>query len=401
MTPIWLVWTGATALGQDYVFPAALDDYAEFYPTAYVDQGGVTDWNCGDITYSGHRGNDFGGGGFAGMDAGRTIVAAADGTVVATNDGEFDRCTTADCPGGGGFGNYVQIQHADGKSTWYAHLKQFSVSVSTGDVVTCGQVLGEMGSSGHSTGPHVHFEVRSSGGFSQDPFDGPCSAPPSYWRSQGAYDALPDPNCGPPPTCVPAATLVCGETKTGASDGPGSTSATWSYGCSEWTYSGPELSWTFSTSLDEPVTLDLGGLGSDLDLYVLDSVACDGTGCVASSVSPDAESETLVFDAVAGQTYIVVIDGYEGAVSDFSLAVGCEGTGPEPIDTGTPASTAETGIAPVDTDLPPATPDGPPSSPGILNEAAPGGCGCNGAPGAVGVLGGLGLGLALGRRRNR
>lgn len=395
MSPaIWLL--AAAAHGQDYAFPVALDDHPELYPTAYRDQGGVTDWNCGTITYSGHDGSDFGGGGFTGMDEGRTIVAAAEGTVVATNDGEFDRCTTADCPGGGGFGNYVQIRHADGKSTWYAHLKQFSVAVSTGDLVTCGQVLGEMGSSGHSTGPHLHFEVRNSGNVSEDPFDGPCSAPPSYWRSQGAYADLPDPSCGPPPVCLPAGALVCGETRTGANDDPLSTSETWQYGCSDYTYSGPEMSWTFSTTLNEPVTLNLTGLGADLDLYVVDSVACDGTGCVASSVSPDTESEVLTFDAVAGEAYVVVLDGYQGAVSDFSLQVGCVGT--EPEDTSTPSDPTGTGT-PTDTDAPVGH-DGAPSTPRVVNGAAADGCGCNGGGrGASGGLLGLGLVLGLGRRR--
>ncbi|MCA9494233.1 MAG: hypothetical protein KC621_30105, partial [Myxococcales bacterium] len=96
----------AAALAQDYAFPSAAD-HASFYPTAYVDHGGVTDWNCANLTYAGHHGNDFGVGGFTGMDAGRTITAAADGVVSAAHDGEFDRCTSGTCAGGGGFGNYV------------------------------------------------------------------------------------------------------------------------------------------------------------------------------------------------------------------------------------------------------------------------------------------------------
>ena len=402
MSPAVLL-LAAAASAQDYAFPVALDDYPEFYVTAYRDHGGETDWNCGDITYAGHDGSDFGGGGFAGMDEGRPNVAAADGTGVATNDGEFDRCTPPDCSGGGGFGNYVEILHADGKTTWYGHLKQFSVAVSTGDTVGCGQVLGEMGSSGFSTGPHLHFEVRNSGGASEDPFDGPCSAPPSYWRSQGAYADLPDPTCGPPPVCAPVDALVCGETRPGANDDPGSTTQTWQYGCTDFAYSGPELSWTFSTTLDEPVTLNLRGLAADLDLYVLDSVACDGTGCLASSSESESEDETLTFDAVAGAAYVVVIDGFEGAVSDFSLEVGCDGAapGPAPEDTGTSPGTTDTDTdTPSDTDAPDTTPghDGPPSAPRIVSGAPRDGCGCNGAPGAAGGLALLALGLARRRR---
>ena len=94
-----------TARAQDYRFPTSGEDYGHFYPTAYLDQGGTTDWNCGGITYSGHGGSDFGGGSWTGMDEGRDIVAAAAGTVVDTHDGESDRGSTGDCPGGGGSGN--------------------------------------------------------------------------------------------------------------------------------------------------------------------------------------------------------------------------------------------------------------------------------------------------------
>ncbi len=346
------------ALAQTYAFPSDPTDWPEFYPTAYVDHGGVLDWDCGALTYGGHHGNDFGGGGFAGMDAGRTITAAAEGTVIYTHDGEFDRCTTGDCYGGGGFGNWVQIEHADGKSTIYGHMKQWSVAVATGDPVVCGQVLGEMGSSGYSTGPHLHFEVRNASGTYEDPFDGPCNLPRTYWTSQGAYAAVPDLTCADPPECVPAAALACGDAVSGTNADPGSTTATWAYGCDDWTYSGPELSWTFSTALDEPVTLAVSGLTGDLDVHVLDSTACDGTGCVASSSNPDTDDEGLTFDAVAGQEYVVVLDGYEGTVSPFELRVTCVGSA---------ASTGDTG--PIDdTDPPPPTGGTTPTDPGPVSD---------------------------------
>jgi murein DD-endopeptidase MepM/ murein hydrolase activator NlpD len=62
----------------------------------------------------------------------------------------------------GGFGNLVEIRHADGSMTRYAHNN--SLNVSAGQTVTQGQQIAEMGSTGYSTGPHLHFEVHQDGG---------------------------------------------------------------------------------------------------------------------------------------------------------------------------------------------------------------------------------------------
>ena len=342
------------ALAQNYSFPSSVEDYGAFYPTAYVDHGGSTDWNCGGITYAGHGGSDFGGGSWTGMDEGRDITAAADGVVTATNDGEYDRCSTGDCDGGDGYGNYVRIQHADGKSTIYGHFKNGSVAVSVGDTVGCGQKIGEMGSSGYSTGPHVHFEVRNSGNVSEDPFDGPCSAPPVYWVDQGDYDGLPALVCADQSACAPVDTLACGETISARNDGPGSTTDHGVYGCDADTWSGAELAYSFATTLDESVTLSLTGLSGDLDLMLLSSPACDGTGCLGSSINSNTEDESMTFTATAGAVYTVVVDGYTGAVSDFQLSAACAGaypgdTAPDdtgPADTVTPGGTSDTDRSP-------------------------------------------------------
>tara|TARA_R110002072_G_scaffold90500_3_gene202392 strand:+ start:20627 stop:21565 length:939 start_codon:yes stop_codon:yes gene_type:complete len=60
-----------------------------------------------------------------------------------------------------GYGNLVEVHHGDGYTTRYAHCKNLLAAV--GDVVEKGQILATMGSTGRSTGPHVHYEVRRQG----------------------------------------------------------------------------------------------------------------------------------------------------------------------------------------------------------------------------------------------
>lgn len=83
---------------------------------------------------------------------GETVVAAADGTVIVS------RFNTTGNPWFGGYGNYIVVEHANGTQTLYAHLN--AVYVSIGARVTSGQPIGEVGSTGRSTGAHLHFEVR-------------------------------------------------------------------------------------------------------------------------------------------------------------------------------------------------------------------------------------------------
>ncbi len=387
-----------TAQAQDYSFPTSEVDFGNFYVTAYYDHDGV-DWSCGGYQYSGHRGNDYGVGSWTGMDAGQDIVAAADGTVAYTNDGEYDRCSTGDCDGGGGYGNYVKLQHADGKVTYYAHMRQWSVAVSAGAWVACGTKLGEVGSSGYSTGPHLHFEVREASGSQSDPFDGDCSFPPSYWVAQGSYMGKPGRSCAGGDPCEPAATLSCGDRIDTSNDGAGSSDAHSYYGCSEWSYTGPEQIWSFSTNLDEAVSISVSGHSADLDLYVLGSTACDGSDCQAYSDNSETEAESLSFDASAGHDYVVLVDGWEDAVSSFHLEVDCQGSAPEDSDPPGPDDTDPVG--PGDSEPADSEPrqDFPPGARGDYGDE---GCGCTTGstqtgPGPwLGVLGLLGL-----RRRHR
>lgn len=96
---------------------------------------------------------------------GINIIAAKDGKVIYPSDADTLNCTSNNSSDscGGGYGNYVMIEHSDGTVTLYAHLYEGSITVRTGDTVKQGQVIGKMGSSGRSTGAHLHFEVRING----------------------------------------------------------------------------------------------------------------------------------------------------------------------------------------------------------------------------------------------
>jgi hypothetical protein len=148
------------------------------YAEAWVNGGhvdldptsGVADYAGFERSYNGHSGTDLGIGSFRAMDAGVHVVAAAPGTVLVAVDRHFDRVTE---PGDncGNEQNLVRIQTADGSIHDYAHLAQDSAAVAAGDVVSAGQLLGLVGSSGCSSGPHLHFEVRDAGGTVLDPFE--------------------------------------------------------------------------------------------------------------------------------------------------------------------------------------------------------------------------------------
>ncbi len=91
----------------------------------------------------GWNGVDFG------APTGTSVYAAAAGTVIVARSG-----------GGwnGGYGNYVVVSHGNGTQTLYAHLSRVSTSV--GASVDQGEIIGKVGSTGASTGSHLHFEVR-------------------------------------------------------------------------------------------------------------------------------------------------------------------------------------------------------------------------------------------------
>lgn len=89
----------------------------------------------------------------------QNVISAHSGTVIfANNDCIHNWGKSESCGCGGGYGNYVMLDHGDGHMTVYAHMS--SITVSTGDTVEAGQLLGFVGSTGDSTGAHLHFETR-------------------------------------------------------------------------------------------------------------------------------------------------------------------------------------------------------------------------------------------------
>lgn len=199
--------TTTTTTAATGFFRYPIDGGSQYVYDYYEHDG--NDWNCGNVTYGGHRGTDFSlDGGFTDMDAGVDVVAAADGTVVHVHDGEVDRCPSSACVGcggdecfygyGNGLGNFIVIEHSDGIHTFYGHLRNGYMAVAESSVVSCGDKIGEVGSSGQSpNGPHLHFVVRTSTSYGStlDPYSGSCSQPSSYWVSQGSYMGLPSTDC--------------------------------------------------------------------------------------------------------------------------------------------------------------------------------------------------------------
>ncbi|WP_428950992.1 M23 family metallopeptidase [Streptomyces sp. cg35] len=127
--------TQASTTTADYVKP--VDGTSG---TPYHQSGSM--WSSGY-----HTGTDFV------VPTGTSIKAVGAGTVVSAG---LD----------GAYGNEVVIQHADGRYSQYAHMS--SVGVSSGQTVTAGQQIGLSGATGNVTGPHLHFEIRTSPSYGSD-----------------------------------------------------------------------------------------------------------------------------------------------------------------------------------------------------------------------------------------
>ena len=159
----------------------------DFFYANYVDiqaGSGLRDYQCGLRTYDGHTGTDIALPSFVQMDQGVDVMAAAPGTVASVEDGQPDRNKSwrpelsRD--------NFVVINHRDGFQSFYRHLRRSSIRVSPGQQVTAGTVLGQVGSSGLSTMPHLHIEFALNG-VPMEAHAGTCGASFTHWAAPPAY----------------------------------------------------------------------------------------------------------------------------------------------------------------------------------------------------------------------
>ena len=145
---------GQLAVGDKLIVPGGTKPYIAREVTTYqgpvnteVTGAGIFYWPAaGSLTqryWYGHRAIDIGG------SVGAAIIASDGGYV------SFAGWTDI------GYGYLIVLDHANGFQTFYAHLNR--IFVSEGETVYAGQVIGAMGSTGNSTGPHLHYEIRYNG----------------------------------------------------------------------------------------------------------------------------------------------------------------------------------------------------------------------------------------------
>jgi murein DD-endopeptidase MepM/ murein hydrolase activator NlpD len=193
-----LLSTEPNAASTSPVSSASLAAYAYAWPVErrlgdallllnYVDDNlvsGVRDYENAAHTYDGHAGTDISLFHFRAMDRGSAVLAARAGRVVSVEDGYYDRNTSMN----GTTANRVIIEDDLGVRVHYAHLRNHSATVSVGENVAAGDVIGYIGSSGSSSVPHLHVEFRGATSAALiDPWSGPSNPITSLWISQEPY----------------------------------------------------------------------------------------------------------------------------------------------------------------------------------------------------------------------
>ena len=127
-----------------------------------------------------------------------------------------------------------------------------------------------------------------------------------------------------PELCANAIALRCGDSFAHSTSEQGRADVWNAYNLTQRAENGRETLYTFTADSDSRVSLELKDLQTDLDLMVLNT--CDSFDCLTVSSTPDdiRNSETILFNAQAGRTYFVVVDGYAAASGTYTLSASCE-----------------------------------------------------------------------------
>ncbi len=180
-------------------FPVACTLEKDCWIVNYVDVDsgpGAREYTCGPRTYDGSSGTDIAVRDYRTMQEGVFVFAAADGKVLRVRDGEPDTIRAREdiesldekeC------GNGILIEHDNGVQALYCHLKKGSITVRPGDKVIALQPIAQIGHSGKTEFPHLHFEVIRDGA-TLDPFTSlalseSCHTPPvgALWKKEIPY----------------------------------------------------------------------------------------------------------------------------------------------------------------------------------------------------------------------
>ncbi|MEQ6201707.1 M23 family metallopeptidase [Sulfitobacter sp. HNIBRBA2951] len=148
--------------------PCFIQQYVDHDPS-----GDASDFACSGLSYDGHKGTDFALPTDDMIAEGVDVLATADGVVAGLRDGMDDvrySAETAASVEGRECGNGLVLRHADGWETQYCHLRRGSVTVTRGQKIEAGDVVGQVGMSGRAEFPHLHLSVRKDGAV-VDPFE--------------------------------------------------------------------------------------------------------------------------------------------------------------------------------------------------------------------------------------